>query len=331
MKCQKCGTECPDGNLFCEACGAELETPVLPDNIDDKGRVKKVKRPRPAKAAKARPEKAAPAKERRVLTPEEREKRAAKVKAVFIGIGVIAVVVLVVVISHIIEQSKGLSAAQSIPLGRNVPYAASETGLEFNEKSANGLINSICDFDYICISEDTVKVNGSEQPRWAIMLTVDGEDIITAVEYYDFQQLKLNWKGRLMSEMLTQDSLEYGMSIRNVNKTLGLKPYYVRRSVSNDSLYCYRYYCSDPEEGYDRVFNYYVEFSDIELAVKGVRSSEVNYANAIFNAGPTSMATPVNISNEEEVPDENANNEDGEGEDGADEDGGNEDGENTEE
>lgn len=328
MKCQKCGTECPDGNLFCEACGAELETPVLPENIDEKGRVKKIKRPRPAKAAKARPEKTASAKERRVLTPEEREKRASKVKAVFIGIGVIAVVVLVVVISHIIEQSKGLSAAQSIPLGRNVPYAVSETGLEFTEKSANGLINSICDFDYICISEDTVKVNGSEQPRWAIMLTVDGEDIITAVEYYDFKQLKLNWKGRLMPEMLTQESLEYGMSIRNVNKTLGLRPYYVRRSVSNDSVYCYRYYCSDAEEGYDRVFNYYVEFSDIELAVKGIRSSEINYANAIFNAGPTSIATPVNVSNEEEAPDEDGES-GGEADDSPEN--ADEDGENTEE
>ncbi|MCM1577851.1 MAG: zinc ribbon domain-containing protein, partial [Ruminococcus sp.] len=49
MKCQKCGTECPDGNLFCEACGAELETPVLPENIDEKGYVKKEKRPRPKK------------------------------------------------------------------------------------------------------------------------------------------------------------------------------------------------------------------------------------------------------------------------------------------
>ncbi|MCM1578036.1 MAG: hypothetical protein NC078_04475, partial [Ruminococcus sp.] len=187
----------------------------------------------------------------------------------------------------------GLTAAQSIPLGRNVPYAASETGLDFAEKSPNGLINSICDFDYICISEDTVKVNGAEQPQWAIMLTVDGEDIITAVEYYDFNQLKLNWKGHVMPEILTQETLEYGMSIRNVSKTLGLKPYYVRRSISNDSVYCYRYYYSDPEEGYDRVFNYYVEFSDIELAVKGVYAGEVNYANAIFNAGPASMASPV--------------------------------------
>lgn len=292
MKCQKCGSICPDGNLFCEACGAELENPVLPDNIDEKGNVKKEKRkkvrtgkqPAPASAAQGASKKAAK-KEKRVLTAEEREKRAAKTKALLIGICAVAVVVLVVVISQLIGANKGLAAAQSIPLGRNVPYASSETGLEFTPKSSNGLINNMCDFDYIYVSEDTVKVSGSEQPQWAIMLTVDGEDMITAVEYYDFSQLKLNWKGHVMSEMLTQDTLEYGMSIRNVNKALGLKPYYVRRSVSNDSVYCYRYYCTDHEEGYDRVYNYYVEFSDIELAVRSVHYSEVNYANVILNAG----------------------------------------------
>ena len=38
--CKKCGSECPDGNIFCEKCGAELETPVLPENVDSKGRMK---------------------------------------------------------------------------------------------------------------------------------------------------------------------------------------------------------------------------------------------------------------------------------------------------
>lgn len=291
MKCQKCGSICPDGNLFCEACGAELETPVLPDNIDEKGNVKKEKRKKPPSAkpahrtAAARQSAKPAAKEKRPLTQEEREKRTAKLKAVLAGIGAVAVVVLVVVISQMVGANKGLSAAQSIPLGRNVPYASSETGLDFTPQSSSGLINNMCDFDYIYVSEDTVKVSGSEQPQWAIMLTVDGEDMITAVEYYDFSQLSSNWKGRIMPEMLTQDSLEYGMSIRNVSKTLGLKPYYVRRSVSNDSVYCYRYFCSDHEQGYDRVFNYYVEFSDIELAVRSVHYSEVNYANVILNAG----------------------------------------------
>ena len=49
--CKKCGSECPDGNIFCEACGAELDAPVLPENIDDKGRVKN-KKPKKEKAAK---------------------------------------------------------------------------------------------------------------------------------------------------------------------------------------------------------------------------------------------------------------------------------------
>ena len=56
------------------------------------------------------------------------------------------------------------------------------------------------------------------------MLTVDSDDMITDVEYYDFRQLKLNWKGRKMAEKLDQNTLEYGMSIKNVNKTLVSSP-----------------------------------------------------------------------------------------------------------
>ena len=199
-------------------------------------------------------------------------------------------IVLIVVLVNIFGGNEGYNAAQSIPLGRNIEYAQSETGLTFTEKSTNGMINNMCDFDYICISDKTTTVSGSEQPQWVIMLTVDSDDMITDVEYYDFRQLKLNWKGRKMAEKLDQNTLEYGMSIKNVNKTLGLKPYYIKRSVSNDSLYCYRYYFTDPNAGYDRAYNYYVEFSDIELAVRNVSYSEINYAQPILSANPPSAA-----------------------------------------
>ncbi len=283
--CKKCGSECPDGNIFCEACGAELDAPVLPENIDDKGRVKN-KKPKKEKAAKEKK----PKPEKKQRSPEEKAALAKKLKLGGICLLVIAVIVLIVVLVNIFGGNEGYNAAQSIPLGRNIEYAQSETGLTFTEKSTNGMINNMCDFDYICISDKTTKVSGSEQPQWVIMLTVDSDDMITDVEYYDFRQLKLNWKGRKMAEKLDQNTLEYGMSIKNVNKTLGLKPYYIKRSVSNDSLYCYRYYFTDPNAGYDRAYNYYVEFSDIELAVRNVSYSEINYAQTILSANPPSAA-----------------------------------------
>ena len=242
--CKKCGSECPDGNIFCEACGAELDAPVLPENIDDKGRVKN-KKPKKEKAAKEKK----PKPEKKQRSPEEKAALAKKLKLGGICLLVIAVIVLIVVLVNIFSGNEGYNAAQSIPLGRNVEYAQSETSLTFTEKSTNGMINNMCDFDYICISDKTTTVSGSEQPQWVIMLTVDSDDMITDVEYYDFRQLKLNWKGRKMAEKLDQNTLEYGMSIKNVNKTLGLKPYYIKRSVSNDSLYCYRYYFTDPNAG----------------------------------------------------------------------------------
>lgn len=304
MICKKCGSECPDGNIFCETCGAELDAPVLPENIDDKGRVKKQK---VKKAKEPKPEKVK--KEKKQRTAEEKAAFGRKMKGVGICLIVIAAIVLAVWIVSITGDNKGYNAAQSIPLGRNVEYASSETELVFEKKSSNGMINSMTDFDYICISDDTVKVSGSEQPKWAIMLTVGEDDIITDVEYYDFKQLKLNWKGRKMADILTQESLEYGMSIRNVNKTLGLKPYYIKRSVSNDSVYCYRYYFTDPDAGYDRAFNYYVEFSDIEMSVRNVHYSEINYAGTILNASDSSEQAKRDIIADELAPEDTEDDE----------------------
>ncbi len=278
MICKKCGSECPDGNIFCEACGAELDAPVLPENIDDKGRVRAKKKPKKEKIQTEKPV-------RKQRSPESRAAFVKKIKLGAVCLAVIAVIIIIVMLINALSGNEGYNAAQQIPLGRDVEFARSETGLSFEEKSSNGMINSMSDFDYICISEKTTTVSGSEQPQWVIMLTVGEDDRITDVEYYDFRQLKLNWKGRKMPGKLDQNSLEFGMSMKNVNKALGLKPYYIKRSVSNDSMYCYRYFYTDPEEGYDRSFNYYVEFSDIEFAVRGVDYREINYARTILSAG----------------------------------------------
>ena len=283
MICKKCGSECPDGNIFCEACGAELDAPVLPDNIDDKGRVKKQKAIKPKKAHK-QPKEQKPQKEKKIISAEEKAAINKKLKLAGICLAVIAVIIIIAVIVSAVNANKGFNAAQKIPIGRNVEYAESASGLRFSVMSTNGLVNNMSDFDYIYISDETVKVGGSEQPQWAIMLTVGEDDLISTVEYYDFKQLKHNWKGRKMAEMLDKDSLEYGMNVKSISKKLGMKPYYVRRSVSNDSTYCYRYHFSDSVMGFDRAFNYYVEFSDIEQTVRNISYSEIDYAATILAA-----------------------------------------------
>ncbi len=98
MICKKCGSECPDGNIFCEACGAELDAPVLPDNIDDKGRVKKQGKPK--KEAK-------PKKEKKQRTPEEKAAVGKKIKAAVICLVLIAVVVIIVLVSQLFSASDG--------------------------------------------------------------------------------------------------------------------------------------------------------------------------------------------------------------------------------
>ncbi|MBQ7990641.1 MAG: zinc ribbon domain-containing protein [Oscillospiraceae bacterium] len=305
MICKNCGTECPDGNLFCDKCGAELETSVLPDNIDSKGRIitgkKGKEKAAPDDGDKPKREKAHK-REKIQLTEGQKAARRKTLRGIGIAAAVIVVVVVIAVVVNLINANKGYTYATKVPVGRNVDYARSETGLDFVKRSDNGMINSMTDFDYICISDKKVRISGSEQPEWAIFLTTDSEDMITDVEFYDFTQLKLNWKGNKSDAMLTENDLTYGMSIKNVNKTLGLKPYYLKRSVSNDSVYCYRYYYTDEEAGYDRAYNYYVDFSETELQVRSVSYCEIEYAKVILNVNtnmPVLETEPVDVQDEE--------------------------------
>ncbi|MBQ5311566.1 MAG: zinc ribbon domain-containing protein, partial [Oscillospiraceae bacterium] len=275
MICKHCGSECPDGNIFCEVCGKELDPAVLPENIDSKGRINNDKTEKKKK----------PAREKVHLTEGQKAARKKTLRWLGIGAGVVVIVVALMLVISFISSSNGYSTAVKISLGRNIEYAKSETGLDFAEKSSNGMINSMADFDYIYASEDKTRVNGSEYPKWIILLNTDNEGMISDVEFYDFTQLKNNWMGKKTAAQLTENDLTFGMSIKNVNKTIGMKPYYIKRSVSNDSVYCYRYYCTDPDEGYDRAFNYYVDFSETEKTVRTIHYNEIEYSRIILNVG----------------------------------------------
>ncbi len=285
ITCKVCGTECADGQIFCEKCGGELEVSVLPENVDEQGRLN-YKPSKKEKREEAKKEKEATSnRDPRVRkTPEEKIAMKRKFYAVVTVLVLIAAVVIVMLIMASVEAKKGLKAAQNVPLGRNIEYAISETGLDFTVKSGNGIVDNMASFDYICISEDTVKVSGTEQPEWVVMLYIGDDDLISTVEYYDFSQLKLNWKGRKMASMLDENSVSYGMPIKSVTKQLGIKPYYISRNVNNDCVYCYRYYYYDEENYCDRAFNYYVEFSETENTVRNVYYEEIDYAGVILSA-----------------------------------------------
>lgn len=293
MICKHCGSECPDGNIFCEVCGKELDPAVLPDNIDSKGRIKNEK---PEKKKK-------PAREKVHLTEGQKAARKKTIKMLCIAAVVIAVIILGVFLYSLITSTKGYNTAVKISLGRNVEYAQSETGLTFEKKSSNGMINSMADFDYIYTSDEKTRINGSEHPKWVIMLSTDGEGMITDVEFYDFTQLRNNWMGKKAAAMLTENDLTFGMSIKNVNKTIGMKPYYIKRSVSNDSVYCYRYFFTDSDAGYDRAYNYYVDFSETEKSVRTIYYKEIEYSRVILNVGDASSNTSVASEETEETPD----------------------------
>lgn len=279
MKCPECGNDINDNDVFCGNCGAEiLINSEAADEVD-------------TKADESSATEIVPKKKR--SSKNKGEKGDGKKKFIFavriIGIvAVIAIIVIIIVCVVIsIQASAGRKIFDAVPLGRNIDIIETETGTAFisGESSAYGALNHIADYDYVCESEKSVNVGGVELPEWAVLLKKGGDNTVNEAVLYNFHTIKHNWMGSKTAANIDTSAIEYGSSIKNAERKLGLKPYtIIKESTENTSTYVYRYHYTDGETGNTIVKNFYVVVSDVDNQVKDVRDEQVDYLKMILQA-----------------------------------------------
>lgn len=288
--CSKCGTENSDGEMFCKECGTELYSGenVSPDNSEkdkkNKDKKDKFKDKKEKSFLKGKKSDKRNSKEEGVGKEKVKKTipRSVKIK-IFVGIVAFAVViVLFFVITSLVTASKGENIASKVPLGRNIDYCIKETGADFSASSAYTSMRSVSNFNYICESEKSVNIDGIVVPSWAVTVSEDSTGILESVEYYNFNLLKGGWKGEHSAIRLTKDSVTYGMDEKAVAKAIGFKPYYIKKTNDDKQISCYRYYIVDNDTGTERVFNYFVEYNDVNGTVVNAYDTEINYVNYVL-------------------------------------------------
>ena len=158
--------------------------------------------------------------------------------------------------------------------------AEKNTGTIIKLDSQNIMLKDIIDYDRICESDSTVKVGGVEVPEWAVFISLDGNDKISSVTYYNFKALKKNWKGVKVSEPIDNTSIAYNMTKKEADKIISLAPLAVTYSNDDTATYLYKYYFLD-ENGNEQVYRLSVTYS-LEDSVRGISTTEIDYMRFIF-------------------------------------------------
>jgi hypothetical protein len=259
MVCPKCGSEITEDTDFCGICGAKLAD--FADQIAEQKESEEHRRPHSKHER------------RRAL----RAKIINRAKLVLGILAVIAVVVAAVLIFDSLKKSEGERIFENVPLGRTVDIADKDTGVKFDIYSAYPVLTNISSYSYVSESERSVSVEGIKLPEWAVLLTKNTQNNISKVTYYEFASLKSSWKGNTLSEKINTDVIEYGQTIADVEKEIGLKPYVMISMLDNNTTECVFRYNTQNEAGDNVVYNLSVFIDDADDTVKYFSMIEKDY------------------------------------------------------
>lgn len=274
MKCPECGAEINDNDVFCGSCGAE----IIYNNIDTENAEQKHDEKSDNKKTGSKNKKDSGKKEKK-----RSFKTTLKIAGVIAAVIVIAIIIVCVLDS--VRSSKGRKIFEQVPLGRDIDIIEADTGAAFisGENSSYGALNHIADYDYICEAEDSVTVSGIKLPEWAVLLRKGSDNSVNEAVLYNFGAIKHNWMGSKTAAKIETAAIEYGVSAKSAERTLGLKPYtIIKESAENMSIYVYRYHYVDDESGNTVVMNFYVAVSDVDNQVKNVYDKQLDYLNLIL-------------------------------------------------
>lgn len=265
MVCPNCNAVLPEDAANCDSCGYDFS---LKEVVSEK---------------KEKPEKKHLLKGR----GKQPQKHEAPSRKKIIPAIVILLLVIICAVSlyvyYLVAGSTGRKTADKISetLGRTVSMAEKNASVTFAQSSRFEYLSAVCRYDYIVESEKDIRVCGITVPEWAVFVITDGDSMIDEVVYCDFARLSGDWKGQKLNQQLYTSVIEYGMDVKQVEKALGFKPFYIVRNVNDVTTYCYKYYYVDPETGNDRAYCYWVDFN-LDNQVSGIKTTEIDMIDVIL-------------------------------------------------
>ncbi len=160
--------------------------------------------------------------------------------------GIAAVIVIVAaVIVLAVTASKGERYAEDASqyIGQQPAVLSATTGIQYLDESKYYGVNSAIAFDYICESDKSVKVQGIEYPRWAVLVSVsDIGGHISKITYTDFTVLKHDIRGKKQKDSVDLDRFPAGTKQSSVLKNIDMSPYSITYSEDGGVTYVYKYW-----------------------------------------------------------------------------------------
>lgn len=249
MTCPHCDATVAEGVQYCPACGADIS--AIEEEIEGKTPKKSAKKPSAGRK---------------------------KLNGAIAIIIIIAFTALVIFIAVKLSSDEGERIALDLSdkIGRSIALAEKNANVTLAPASQYPILKEIEKYDYIYESDKSVKVEGVHIPEWAIYVKTDGNDRITTVTYYNYKILENNWKGQKASGKIDSTTIEYGMSMREAEKALPLKPLAISRSYDDITHYRYKYYCIDEESKNELAYYLDIAF-DVDNNVVDISNTANDY------------------------------------------------------
>ncbi|MGN1114834.1 MAG: hypothetical protein ACI4RC_06920 [Oscillospiraceae bacterium] len=242
MVCPRCQKPVGDNDNVCGNCGLPLNDSVVNgDAVNDK-KQKGVKKPKVKKQKASKPPKHS--EENAVKADGEKHSNGRTVLiTAIICVAAIALVVVIAAIVANISGDEGQKCASSVAKYIGAPVNDAEQNAEytFKEDSAYNILNKALEFDKIYESKNEIKIDDISYPKWAVTVSLAGNNKVEGVTYTNFESIKTDTRGVKKDTSINLDKLDKGTSFSEVKDYLELEPYSI--SYKKDkTTYVYKYY-----------------------------------------------------------------------------------------
>lgn len=223
-----------------------------------------------------------------VLAPEpdpETKKKLTKtrIKIIIAALVVVAAALTVMLISNFAVSAKGLRLAATLSesLGRSMAVAEKNADIALRNMSDFPIFNPLKVNTYIYEDGKAVNVDGVRYPSWIVGVVTDDDGKLKAVRYANYQLLKSNHKGEKADGFIKTTNISVGMSKKDTERLIKLRPFAIEHTNDDVSTYTYRYYYID-DNGNEIGCKITLEY-DLHDNVKSINGSIIDNGIPIFD------------------------------------------------